>query len=590
MKILLVHPEDSAEVGSWAEASWDLVVDLGWSGAHSYAQQKQRLGCSIISIYELLDHGTHRDRLRELLAMGLDQLVDSESIDWWELFSASLDHALGQLLMMSALAEKVSGQAELFCTRAHPAAQILCVLLRREIKILSADPRAGLATEARRFVQKLTALRPSQLTEIAFDKWDADYQWRRHVSGGPLKSSEPVILLPSSYQNVSRIQLAYAEMLPHRQFLLVVTRRSGSKVTLPPNVKLRSLAAYAPPVLSVTEVERKQLLAKWEQLKESRFITNRLLGVGVQQRTFDLFERILKDGLRVRDAWRAVITNEPIVAVLSGDENNEVTRLPIVLAKARGLRTVSCNHGALNMTLAIRRQCSELHLVSGEMERDYMVEWCGVSANRVVVGAPQDESRLTSKAKKAGCDWIVFFSSPYENSSARTQAIYSEMLPELCVLASQVNRKVVVKLHPFESLRTRRAMIDKVVPGVNREVIELRQGPMSGDLLERAWFTITVNSSVAVESTMNGVPCFLCSWFDGDWHDYGKQLAKYSAGYALRSPQEIQQIPALLDQIKITDATRRALHSPISPAPLDSILFGSPSAQVQAVKQESMQW
>ena len=294
---------------------------------------------------------------------------------------------------------------------------------------------------------------------------------------------------------------------------------------------------------------------------------------------FDLFERVLRNGLRVRDAWRAVFASEPVTGVLSGDENNEVTRVPIVLAKRRGLPTVSCNHGALNMTLALRKQCSELYFASGEMEQDYMVGWCGLTPSRVVLGAPQNGSRSALLGKARQRDWIVFFSSPYEISSARTEVFYSEILPELCALASEANRKVVVKLHPFESLQIRKAMIDKAVTAANRGLIELRQGPMSHELLERAWFTITVNSSVAVESTMNGVPCFLCAWFDGDWSDYGKQLVKYSAGHPLSFPREIRRIPERLDQIKITDATQRGLHSPISADVLDAMLFPSPRPQ-----------
>ena len=586
MKMLLVHPDDSAEVGPWAETTWDLIADLGWSGSHAYAQQKQRLGFSIISIYELLDHDTHRDRLRDLLAVGLNQLVDSESIDWWEVFSSCLYDSLGQLLMLSALAERIPEQAEIFTTRANGATRTLSILLQREIQSLSKDRRASIRTRTRTFLKKLAVLRPSQVFEIAFDKWDADYQFRRHVSRRPSNSSEPVVLLPSAYENVSRIQIEYAQMLPHRRFLLVVTRLSGRRVKLPPNVVLRSLAAYAPSVSAATEVERKELLAKWEQLKSRRFVPNRLLGAGVQQHMFDLFERILKNGLRVRDAWRAVITKESITTVLSGDENNEFTRLPIILAKARNLQTVSCNHGALNMTLGLRKQCSELYLASGDMARDYMVQWCGLSAGRVVMGAPQNGSSLALQERQRRQDWIVFFSSPYEISSARTQVFYSEILPELCALASHTNRRVVVKLHPFESLRKRKAMIDRAVTAVHKEVIEMRQGPMSSDVLERAWFTVTVNSSVAVESTINGVPCFLCAWFDGDWSDYGKQLAKYSAGHPLNSPLEIRRVPELLDQLKITEATRRTLLSPISPAFLDSILFAVSS--IRDVKQESV--
>jgi hypothetical protein len=217
------------------------------------------------------------------------------------------------------------------------------------------------------------------------------------------------------------------------------------------------------------------------------------------------------------------------------------------------------------------------------MAQNYMVEWCGLSASGVVVGAPQNAHGFALQKRERRRDWIVFFSSPYEISSGRTQGFYSEILPELCALASKTNCKVIVKLHPFESLQIRRAMIDRAVTGANRGLVELRQGPMSSDLLERAWFTITVNSSVAVESTMNGVPCFLCAWFDADWSDYGKQLAKYSAGLPLSSPPEIRSIPERINRINITDVTRRALHSPINPASLDAILFAPPSPQFKRV-------
>ena len=97
---------------------------------------------------------------------------------------------------------------------------------------------------------------------------------------------------------------------------------------------------------------------------------------------------------------------------------------------------------------------------------------------------------------------------------------------------------------------------------------------MTPDLFARAWCSLTVESSVAVESTLNGVPCFLCSWFDASWYDYGKQFAKYSAGYPLDSPQRIREIPDLLKQFQITEASCRRLHTSISPEHLESVLSG----------------
>ena len=103
----------------------------------------------------------------------------------------------------------------------------------------------------------------------------------------------------------------------------------------------------------------------------------------------------------------------------------------------------------------------------------------------------------------------------------------------------------------------------------------MRGGPITTDLFERAWCSLTVESSVAVESTANGVPCFLCSWFDASWYDYSKQYAKYHAGYPLDSPERIREIPQLLEQFQITEATRRGLQTPISAEHLESVLSGT---------------
>src|SRR5277367_5941999 len=104
MKILLVHPADYAEAGAWAGIRWDWIVDLGWSGRHAYAQLGERLGSRVSSIHDVLNHQDHLRGLRELLAVGLDQMVDSESVDWWDHFSVYPYQQLEQLLSLSALA------------------------------------------------------------------------------------------------------------------------------------------------------------------------------------------------------------------------------------------------------------------------------------------------------------------------------------------------------------------------------------------------------------------------------------------------------------------------------------------------------
>ncbi len=598
MKILLVHPDDSVEAEPWAKLRWDLVVDLGWSGRAAYARQSERLGSRIISMNDLLDHEQHRRRIRELLALGLDQLLDSDSIDWWDVFSVHPYRQIEQLLLISVLAEQIPRQAAIFATRAHFAASALEVLLSGtnlsqgkvgemnlaetkvpRIKIFLAGRRVeeletGLRAQFRRYWKAASALRPSQLAEIVFDKWDTDYRLRRHFAASPKTSSTPAILLPSSYGNVTRALVAYARMLPHRRFLLVVTRRSGRLPELPANVEVRSLASYAPPPLPSTEAERVRLLARWTEVLCDSFEPNLVLRLANRLHVLDGFADFLKNGLRVRDAWRAMFDREPITAVLSADEYNPYTRLPTLLAKSRKLHTVFCDHGALNMSFGFRRPVSDNYLLRGEMARDYCVNR-GLSVAKIVVGAPSSTTNALPPSHQTERDWIVFYSEPFELSSSRAQTFYEELLPELCMLAARGNRKVIIKLHPFESLRMRRTLVDNVLSSELRRLIEIREGSMTPDLFARAWCSLTIESSVAVESTINGVPCFLCSWFDASWYEYGKQYAKFSAGYPLDSPQRIREIPQLLEQFQITETVRQGLQTQISPKHLEAVLSGN---------------
>jgi hypothetical protein len=577
MKILLVHPDDSIEdspAEAWAGIRWDLVVDLGWSGRHAYSIQSAARGFRLFSIYDAVDHEQHHRRMRELLALGWNRLVDSQSVDWWETFSVHPYSQLEQLMLVSALAERIPGHAEIFATRPHFAVRALSLLLNSEIKTFLVEPNSRLRERYRRYLKAAFALRPAQLAEIAFDKWDTDYLFRRHLARAAKPSSTPAVLLPSSYANVSRAQVAYARMLPHRRFLLVVTRRNGRLQDLPANVEVRSLALYAPPVLSPTEEERTRLLARWLELQTEQFESDPVFRLAKKLRVFDGFPAFLKGGLRVRDAWREVLAHEPITTVLSADEYNPFTRLPTLLARSRGLRTVFCDHGALNLGFGIRRPVSDAYLVRGEMAEDYCVSWGGLAADKIVVGGPADPDLPLPHANATRRDWIVFYSEAYELSSGRTQTFYAELLPELCSLARQTNRKVIVKLHPFESRRVRKLFVDRALSAEQRSLVEIREGPMTPDLFARAWCSFTVESSVAVESTMNHVPCFLCGWFDASWYDYARQYAKFSAGYTLDSPQRIREVPQLLEQFQITEGTRRSLQTPISPEELDAVLTG----------------
>jgi len=246
--------------------------------------------------------------------------------------------------------------------------------------------------------------------EIALDKWDTDYRLRRFISRSQTDSSRgPSVLLPSAYKNVTRVASGYARMLPDTNFLLVTTRQGCVTDGLAPNVACTSLASYAPiPRNGGTEREIASLIGQltqlWGTIADSQPLSSaHLLG------TFSSLPLWLRNGLRVRDAWRRVFERQPICSVLCADENNVYTRLPTLLASRRGIRTVYCAHGALDVNVLIRGICSDAYLVKGEMEKDYLVRRCKVPPERIRIGAASGMGSPLNRDSAREKTHIVFF-------------------------------------------------------------------------------------------------------------------------------------------------------------------------------------
>jgi len=570
MKILLLHPNDRVEDGPWQNIRWDWIVDLGWAGQAAYVQWAERFRCKAFSIRNVIDHKQYLSNLRELWKLDLGKWLDDEGVDWWDVFFPVLCSRIEEILPVSTLAGQIPPNAELAATRSHLLVQALSKLLHRDIKTFTTVRNGFLA----RYGKVASTFHPLQIMEIAGDKWDLDYRFRRYISPTPKPSTQTSILLPSSYINVSRAEVAYARMLPQQHFLLVTTRRNGGLVDLPANVELRSLASYASaPFLPATEKEHDHLVDGWRESQPKFSEITDTFNLANELGLFDGFPAFLKKGLRVRDAWRSVLSREPIRAVLSGDENNALTRLPTLLARSRGIHTVVCEHGALNVGFALRPPVSAISLAQGEMGRDYWREFCGVRHGQIITGGAAVQSAPRPQSNQR--DWIVLFSEAYEANFGRTEDFYAEILPQLCLLANQTGRKVVIKLHPFESLRARTRIVRKSLPRDLQPLVELREGPLTPDFFDRAWFSLTVESSVAVECTLKGIPCFLCHWFDGSWYEYGAQFGKFSAGRILNSPEDISKIPELLEGFEIDPVVQQRLATQIRPEHLQAVLSGS---------------
>ncbi len=572
MKVLLLHPEDSPWDGAWSRLQWDLIVDLGFASEHTYEEWSHRTGTRVISIYQFARQTEGYRWVKQLLERGRGRLLDRMGLDWWEMLAVWSYHDLQALYLLDQLrAEIGTGQIELVASRPHLFTRILEQMLGRPVRYLKVENR-GLVQAAARMLRSARKLRRSQIAEIAFDKWDPDYRVRRHVTKHKRANlAQPVVLLPSAYSNVTRAVLAYAAQLPQRRFLLATTRRSALPNRLPYNVTVAPLSAYAVPS-SITQEQVVELRRSWEVFRRTTLPEVDELRYAANAGLWDYFPAHLEHGLRLREAWKSLLESEPVKGVLCGDDLNYHTRLPLILAHRSGLNAVYCSHGALDGGFLFKVPFADSYLVKGEIESDYLQRACAIDPEKIWVGAPGSNTSVDQGDPRSGA--LVFFSQPYELEGGRVDEIYREVLPRLYRAAHNSGRKMIVKLHPFESKQARTELVTSILPNAGADQVEIISGVPPEEVMSRAWCGVTVDSSVAVECTLRNIPFFLCGWLDFTGLGYLHQFERFGAGRVLNTPDSIEQIPEMVAEYGSAPATE-PLWREADPAQLDEIMFGT---------------
>jgi hypothetical protein len=580
MRILLLHPEDSPLVGPWLGQRWNAVYDLARSGWDAYERWSGALGCPVKPIDGIRDGLTEIHKVSELLKLGLGHLVDREGLDWWELTAIMVHQRLESLVLLWKLANDVPRDGEVWITRDGFEANALRLRLGTRLHLIpstAAQSRKGL----RHYADRLRHLPIPQVLQILGDKYDAGYRVRRHFHSPPRRSGKPVVLVPSSYINMSLTAIAYARLAPDNDFLLVSTRSSGKLKEVPANVTQAWLASYAG---DSSADEYREILQRWGALEDEIESVPELAALGRLALTDD-FPRRFADGLAIRNAWLRVLSLEPVEAVLCCDDSNPHTHIPLLLGRRRGLPAIACHHGALDGRYLIKTCHADVILAKGRMELDYLVQTCGVDSSIVEIGAPGAPEYVRKAGLEEG-DWIIFFSEPYEATAGRTEEIYRDVIPGLADLARRTGKTLVVKLHPSENLSDRQNLAEKSLTREQSGAIRWLTGRFGVDLLQRTWFGVTVQSSTAVECAVHGVPCFLCEWLDLWPYGYIAQYRKFRVGIGLGAAEEIASIPEKLAAYKSDPTIAEDCWEAISPETFVEILEGRSAANVVPLRMQ----
>jgi len=569
MRILLLHPDDSLENGP-CQQKWDQVIDLGKGGCDFYRRSTLQLGCQVIPLDSLRIGVEDFQWVREIFESGRNRLLDAEGLDWWELTAIFFHQQIELLGVLRRFAENLKSSDELYITRPGFYADALRFLLRDRLQVLSSRIESN--RSALRYVRSAARFPIAQLAEILWDKYDSNYFLRRRFTGGRKPSRNPVVLMPSAYVNVSRMAIAYASTVPEMDFLLVATRRSGWLAEPSANVTVAKLASYAR-YEAFTRRERDELSAQWRHVRTD---LESIPEIGMLGRLglLDSFPKLLRQGLAIREAWRQVFEIEPVKAVFCADDSNPYTRIPVLLARNRGIPAIACHHGALDGAHLFKRSHADVILAKGKMEQDYLVRVCGVPNVNVEIGAPADWSPTCVRRDGDSAPFITFFSEPYEVASARTDEFYRDLLPRLADLALKAGRKLVVKLHPFESRRERQRLINRILTAEQQQIATVVSGALSEDLLQRTWAGITVLSTAASECAVRGIPSFLCGWLEYSHYGYIEQFERFGVGQVLRSPVEIAEIPQLIRRYRQPEVSSN-LWQPVTSARLQELFSGA---------------
>ncbi len=540
MKILIVHPDDSPDRGHRLHQKWDQVIDLGKGGCDSYTRWAGQFGCPVIPLDSLRTGVQEYRRVREIFQSACGRLLDSCGLDWWEITAMFFHEEIELLGTVRRFADQFGSDDQLFLTRPGFYADALRFLLGDRLHLLSS--RSSAKASGLHYLRAAAKFPLAQLAEIFWDKYDGCYSLRRHFSANRQPSRKPVVLLPSAYINVSRMAIAYARTVPELDFLLVATRRSGWLADASANVTVAKLASYTTDGLD-TSREYEDLLRKWQILRAE---LDSIPEIAMLTRLgyLNSFPKLLWQGLAIRDAWRWVFETEPVKAVLCADDSNPYTHIPVLLARNREIPAITCHHGALDGRYLFKQSHADMILAKGKMEEDYLVRVCGVPEENVEIGAPADCSPICVQRNGDSAPFITFFSEPYEVASARVEEFYRDLLPPLADMALKTGRKLVVKLHPFESQRERRGLIEKIL------------------------------SREQTECATRGIPCFLCGWLEYSHYGYIEQFEKFGVGKVLRSPEEIAEIPQLIKHYRQPSVAGN-VWQPITSARLQDLFSGT---------------
>ena len=185
----------------------------------------------------------------------------------------------------------------------------------------------------------------------------------------------------------------------------------------------------------------------------------------------------------------------------------------------------------------------------------------------------EESVKWPTQSELAERSWLVFFSEPYGVTYWRSDEVYAELLPQLSRLADNMGLELILKIHPFESVKDHRRRLRRYLPK-RANAIQVVAGPPSAELWQKTRLALTVQSTTAVQCAELGIPVFLCGWLRDAHSGYQRQFVRFGVGQVLESVEQIAEILVRLHEQARLPSARRQTWSRLATEELEDLFSG----------------
>jgi hypothetical protein len=181
------------------------------------------------------------------------------------------------------------------------------------------------------------------------------------------------------------------------------------------------------------------------------------------------------------------------------------------LARARGIPTVLLQHGILGDYYQLMDQPADSLLVRGDFWKEFVAE--PMRQRTRVLNIPAE--KLPEPNSSNGTGIILFLTSVEAALSHTHESDLRDILTRLLRAAATNGRRLIVRVHPMETVGYYRNIVDSISSDLNlRCDLEYSQGPGLEGILKNTAVAVTYSSTVFLECLRLGIPIISFHWHD----------------------------------------------------------------------------